>query len=262
MTDFIPKQMTFADVSDEYQAFVDKFKPKKTTDDCYTPNNVYEAVLGWVCKEYGVDRAKVVRPFYPGGDYERADYPQGCTVVDNPPFSILAQIVRFYNAHNVPYFLFAPSLTNFQTRDCSHVVADCNITYENGAVVRTGFLTNLDRECKVRTAPALKEAVDAANEANTKAGKVNLPKYIYPNHVLTASKVQWFAAHGVDYRLRFGDGYCRIGTLDAQRAVGKSIFGDGYLLSDKAAAERAAAERWQLSERELRIVSMLGGGAS
>lgn len=35
----------------EYEAFVDKFKPKLTTDDCYTPPEVYEVVkkLG-VCK--------------------------------------------------------------------------------------------------------------------------------------------------------------------------------------------------------------------
>ena len=29
------KQMTFADVDEEYKQFVEKFKPKKTTDDCY-----------------------------------------------------------------------------------------------------------------------------------------------------------------------------------------------------------------------------------
>ena len=26
---------------DDYGAFVDKFKPKKTTDDCYTPRSVW-----------------------------------------------------------------------------------------------------------------------------------------------------------------------------------------------------------------------------
>ena len=25
-----------------YEEFVEKFKPKKTTDDCYTPNEIYE----------------------------------------------------------------------------------------------------------------------------------------------------------------------------------------------------------------------------
>ena len=29
----------------EYEAFTQKFEPKKTTDDCYTPAQVYEAVV-------------------------------------------------------------------------------------------------------------------------------------------------------------------------------------------------------------------------
>ena len=35
----------------EYEAFVEKFKPKKTTDDCYTPPEVYEAVADFVAEE-------------------------------------------------------------------------------------------------------------------------------------------------------------------------------------------------------------------
>lgn len=35
-----------------YEEFVDKFKPKLTTDDCYTPENVYETVKAWAIKEY------------------------------------------------------------------------------------------------------------------------------------------------------------------------------------------------------------------
>ena len=31
----------------DYEAFVGKFEPKKTTDDCYTPPEVYDAVLGY-----------------------------------------------------------------------------------------------------------------------------------------------------------------------------------------------------------------------
>lgn len=37
-------QISLGDVNEDYKAFVDKFKPKKTTDDCYTPANIYEAV--------------------------------------------------------------------------------------------------------------------------------------------------------------------------------------------------------------------------
>ena len=29
---------------DDYKGFVNKFKPKKTTDDCYTPAIVYDAI--------------------------------------------------------------------------------------------------------------------------------------------------------------------------------------------------------------------------
>lgn len=46
------------DTNEEYQKFVDKFKAKKTTDDCYTPDNIYETVLNWVTKEYKVNREK------------------------------------------------------------------------------------------------------------------------------------------------------------------------------------------------------------
>lgn len=59
-------QLSFNDVSDEYAAFVEKYKPKKTTDDCYTPDAVYEAVAAWVEKEYGVSRDSMVRPFLAG----------------------------------------------------------------------------------------------------------------------------------------------------------------------------------------------------
>lgn len=53
------KQISFED-------FCEKFKPKKTTDDCYTPPTIYEVIKNWACKEYGIDPDKIVRPFYPG----------------------------------------------------------------------------------------------------------------------------------------------------------------------------------------------------
>jgi hypothetical protein len=97
--------------AEQYDAFVDKFKPKKTTDDCYTPDNIMEAVQDWVAAEYHRDKALFVRPFWPGADYTQADYPDGCTVVDNPPFSILAQIATWYSERGIPFFLFGPALT-------------------------------------------------------------------------------------------------------------------------------------------------------
>lgn len=91
------KQISFED-------FCEKFKPKKTTDDCYTPPTIYEVIKNWACKEYGIDPDKIVRPFYPGGDYENFDYAPDAVVLDNPPFSILAQICEFYLERGIPFF--------------------------------------------------------------------------------------------------------------------------------------------------------------
>jgi hypothetical protein len=133
--------------NDEYNEFLDKFEIQKTTDDCYTPDGVYQAVVDWVEKEYGVKPAKMVRPFYPGGDYQHETYPKGCVVVDNPPFSILAEIINFYADRGIKFFLFAPSLTLFSSSSsssCCALATGADVIYENGASVATSFLTNLE----------------------------------------------------------------------------------------------------------------------
>lgn len=146
---------TDSEDTDEYSEFVDKFKQKKTTDDCFTPPLVYEAVKDWVVKEYRIpDDAEIVRPFYPGGDYEKHEYPDGCVVIDNPPFSILAEIKGFYREKKIKYFLFAPHLTLFSSKgeDERYIITDSDVIYENGAKVMTSFVTNMDHY-KIRTAP-------------------------------------------------------------------------------------------------------------
>ena len=123
------------EVFNDYDGFLDKFQAKKTTDDCYTPAPVYDAILDFVKTLTPLDGRPIVRPFYPGGDFVNYEYPENCVVIDNPPFSILSQIVRFYSAHNVPFFLFGPSLTLFTAQDCdvTYIIADSDIIYENGA---------------------------------------------------------------------------------------------------------------------------------
>ena len=265
----------FFDEPDVYQAFVDKFKPKKTTDDCYTPENVYDAVADWVAAEYGLDRADFVRPFWPGGDYEAFDYPPGCVVVDNPPFSIYNRIMRFYQARGIRFFLFGPTLTMFAGTgvDVTYLAVGVQITYENGAKVNTSFTTNLDT-CRLRSAPALYQAVRTANDLNEKAITRQLPKYRYPDHVLTAAAAYQYSHYGIEFRLEKRD-CVFVRKLDAMKDMGKDsgIFGGAMLLSERAAAERAAAERaaaeraaaeraavtvWALSERERQIVESLG----
>ena len=255
-------QMTIGDVDPHYQLFVDKFKPKKTTDDCYTPSNIYEVVLDWVVNEYGIDRENVVRPFWPGGDYMTYDYPEGCTVVDNPPFSIIAEIINNYNAAGIKYFLFAPYLTNFTAREkTSHIITCSNITYENGADVPTAFLTNLDSYI-LRSCPDLAKQIEETNKANIAKVRKQVPKYKYPHYVVTAADLGYLAKWGIDLRIMAKDCFF-VRALDSQKAHGKAIFGSGFLLSEKAAAEKAAAEKasakeWQLSENEKRIIASLG----
>ena len=257
--------------SKNYEEFVEKFKPKKTTDDCYTPPEIYEVIKNWACKRYGISPEKIIRPFYPGGDYQNAEYPEGCVVLDNPPFSILTKICEFYLDRGIKFFLFAPSLTcltgvNVWNR-MNHIVCDCDIEYENGAIVRTSFVTNLDPDTIAQTAPDLTRLVnDKVKELRNRKTKT-IPKYSYPDHVVTAAMMQRYAKHGVDFRVSRGE-CTRITRLDAQKSKKKGIFGEGLLLSDriaaekaaaeKAAAEKAAAERWELSEREKEIVKMLG----
>ena len=251
----------------DYEGFVEKFKPKKTTDDCYTPDLVMEAVNRYVSDRWGIDSASFVRPFYPGGDYERFEYPTGCVVVDNPPFSMLSKIERFYIDSGIKFFLFAPALTLFsgaQWEDLDHIACGANITYECGAKVSTSFVTNLEPGVVLECDPGLLKAV---NEASNKAAKnrnerKHRQKYSYPIEVLTAARAQWLAGHGERLVIRKGE--CkRIAALDAQRKKGRSIFGGGMLLSERAAAERAAAERaadivWDLSEAERMAVASMG----
>ncbi|MBQ7850398.1 MAG: ParB N-terminal domain-containing protein [Clostridia bacterium] len=272
--------------NDEYNEFLDKFEPKKTTDDCYTPDLVYDAVADWVAAEYGLDRKHFVRPFYPGGDYQKEEYAKNDVVVDNPPFSILSQILKWYKENGVRFFLFAPTLTLFSSSSTACAIpTGATVIYENGASVNTSFLTNLeDPGLRVRTAPVLQKAVQDASDTVRAQQTKELPKYSYPDYVITSAMVARWSKYGIDFRLSVADSV-QIEALDAQKEAGKAIFGKGYLLSERAAAERAAAERaaaeraaaeraaaeraaaeraaahrWGLSERERAIVRSLGGG--
>jgi hypothetical protein len=231
-----------------------------------------------------------VRPFYPGGDYKNFKYPKGSIVVDNPPFSILAEILQFYDKNDIKFFLFAPSLTLFSPSSSSSFTAICicaGIIYANGASVNTSFYTNLgDRSIRFRSAPDLYNALDVANTENLKQMSKEKPKYIYPDYVVIPSYVGRMSRYGVDFSVSVNESE-RISTLDHQKKEGKGIYGSGYLISEKAAAEKAAAEkaadkaaekaaekaakkaaekaaaekaaatRWQLSDKEWGIIKKL-----
>ena len=130
---FTNRRKSQKSIFDDYEGFVEKFNPKKTTDDCYTPPAVYDYVLQYVADHCDIDGMTVVRPFYPGGDYESLVYPDNCVVIDNPPFSIVSQIVRFYLKRGIKFFLFAPHLTLFSADlDCTRIVCGAAIVTKTG----------------------------------------------------------------------------------------------------------------------------------
>ena len=251
---------------EEYQAFLDKFVPKKTTDDCYTPDLVYEAVAQWVANEYHVAPRHFVRPFYPGGDYQREQYLPDAIVVDNPPFSILSEIIKCYVETGIRFFLFAPTLTLFSSSSSSLVTAlpvAASVTYENKSDVNTSFVTNLeDPSIRLRSVPSLYRVVKEANDRNLEEQRRELPKYAYPDNVVTSAFVARLSRYGIDFSVSRAESVS-IDALDAQKEQGRAIYGKGYLVSERAAAERAAAERaaairFALSPREREIVAQLG----
>ena len=254
----------------DYEGFVDKFKQKKTTDDCCTPKAVYEVILEFVSQNFNLKGIEIIRPFYPDGDYESLEYPKNCIVIDNPPFSIVSKIARFYIENDIKFFLFAPHMTLFSSNlKCTAIVVGGDIIYENGATVKTSFLSNIFSDLRILSAPKLYDELKKINNSN----KVSLPKYEYPNHIITVSKVQKMVENGIEFKVNYADcSHCS--QLEAQKKHGKTLFGSGFLLSEKAAAEKAAAEKaaaekaaaeketkiiWELSPKELQIIETLGG---
>ncbi|MBR2698808.1 MAG: ParB-like nuclease domain-containing protein [Clostridia bacterium] len=222
-----------------YQDFVEKFQPKLTTDDCYTPEPIYEAVKAWVSRRLlDLDGVQIVRPFYPGGDYQNADYPDGCLVLDNPPFSIYAEIVRFYLERGIRFFLFGPALTlKVRGADATYIVERASVTYENGAVVSTSFVTNLCTEERVIISPDLYRSIKEADAHQA----ADLAKYAFPDELKTIATLGKIAK-GEEEVVLLKTECEEVQDIEALKEAGKSLYGGGYLLSREAAAMIAARE--------------------
>ena len=246
---------------ESYEEFVEKFKVKKTTDDCYTPPAIYDVVLDYVKENCNIEGLKVMRPFYPGGDYENENYDEKCVVIDNPPFSIISQIIRFYLERNIKFFLFAPHLTLFSSdQDYTGIVVNAYVTYENGAVVKTSFVSNMFGDTKILGAPELKQKIKEIQNEN----EVSLPRYCYPDNVITVSHIAKIEERGENIKIMKNEvGFCR--ALEHQKEHKKAIFGSGFLVSDNVAKRyKKTLERvtkktieWELSDKEREIIKTL-----
>lgn len=246
-----------AEILEDYEGFVNKFKPKKTTDDCYTPPEVYDTVRDWVdaniCPLAG---RRIVRPFYPGGDYQNEEYRLGDIVLDNPPFSILAKIIDFYTANHIDFFLFAPHLALFTApRDnVTYIVAYGEIIYENGAIVKTSFVTNLEKKHRILVAGSLCTAIkECCKKKEKEKKKNNLRKLSYPDHLVTPALLGKIAKQGVDLRIPMKE-CAYIGKFDN---MGIRIFGGGYLISERMMTEKMAAERLAAEKKNKKAAERL-----
>ena len=261
---FKPANKTIEEFED-YESFVRKFQaPKKTTDDCYTPPTIYEAVLSFVKEDVGIpSHLEIARPFYPGGDYESYDY-TGKVVIDNPPFSILARIIKFYQEREIPFFLLAPRLTclsgvagRMENYTAVFLAAsNGTLTYENGAKVPTAFVTNMLGDLKVWVSESLAEKIKAATASDERS----LPKYSYPDEVFKAADSGLCAELKIDRADTLP-----VNALDCQKPHKKEVFGNGLLLTrdavkaviDAKAAKAAKVIHWTLSEREKSMIAEL-----
>lgn len=243
----------------QYDEFVDKFKDKKTTDDCYTPKAVYDVVLNFLKRKGKLEPGqKIIRPFFPDNDYKEVDYTGGI-VVDNPPFSIFTEIVRFYTKRKIPFFLFGPHLTllSSKEKEVNFLVVGARIVYENGAKVNTSFVSNLFGDIQIFSDYRLYQELEALNKNQNPK-----PKYQYPDELMTVSDFAYLIKRGVEFEVKRNE--CAfVSTLDDQKKHGKSVFGNGVLISPAKAKAKAKAERendivFRLSEREKEIVNELG----
>lgn len=248
----------------EYDEFVEKFKPKKTTDDCYTPEPIYEFIKNKVCKDYNLDESKIVRPFYPGGDYENFDYSGDKVVVDNPPFSIIGNICKYYERNNILFYLFAPHLTLLTSsfRNVGYIIVGATITYENGAKVNTSFITNLGNFRGIKTDAEIYNFI-----VQYQRNKNMLPKYVYPRNLHTSLSIDKIVKKGFDIEIPI-EKIKFLSSLDSQKPFKKGVFGRGFLVSDEYAEKLEKLEKfeklsgneiieWELSEREKQIIEDL-----
>ena len=220
-----------------YEEFEEKFERAKarTTDDCYTPPEIYAAILAWVRARYDLpDDCTILRPFFKGGDYEHADYPPGAVVVDNPPFSIACKILRFFAARGIKYFIFGDAKTALGrlVSEPSHAVVFCNapITYSNGAVVRTAYDTNLEPPGTVVCYTSLHTVIERAKIAiDARAQRPRRRTITYPKNILKFSHLDAIVDRGVELRLDSAD-YSATRT-----AGGVNLFGGGLIVGDSTA---------------------------
>lgn len=147
--------------------------------------------------------------------------------MDNPPFSIQAEILDFYNSKGIDYFLFANGLTAFSVMKSrprtNCILVGNSIIYENGAVVNTAFLTNLGED-RIRLAPDLSDAIKEANNDESEPQS----SYEYPPNIKSPGLFHKDLTRGVAIGIKPEE----VEFISRLEETPSGIFGGGAMIAD------------------------------
>ena len=124
--------------------------------------------------------------------------------------------------------------------NCTYIGNGTTITYENGAVVNTSFVTNMLGDLVCTTAPELHRKLYEVNKLTQKQGKKQIERLEYPDCVLRASTLHTFSHCGITFQISSRDG--AVVSKACENSV-KGEFGKSVVLSDTATAQKLAAQK-------------------
>ena len=212
-----------------------------STDECYTPPAVYDTVLNYAVERYGLQDKHIVRPFIPGGDYQKYVYDKNDVVIDNPPFSMTIKIAKWYIENNIPFFLFINGLYGVSLSRGLHgkatvIVTNANVSfYHNGSEkrIKLGFVTNLEPKNIV-----IRGDATLTNRLNGLVNKKSFKRFHYPENFLKNNDILSALQRNVELKLTT-DNCLFEDNLDYHKAQMHAkpqrvhVFGGGYLVSDQ-----------------------------
>lgn len=238
-----------------------------STDECYTPPAVYDTVLDYAIKRYQLKGKHIVRPFIPGGDYQKYVYAKNDVVVDNPPFSMTTKITKWYIDHNIPFFLFINCLYGVSLSRGLHgkatvIVTDAPVSFYNKGSekrIKLGFVTNLEPKNII-----IRGDVTLTNRLNGLVKKKSFKRFHYPANFLKNNDILSALQRNVELKLTT-DNCLFEDNLDYHKAQQVKVFGGGYLVNDKLYNEfkeslthdLAGTYCVTLSTREQKIIEQL-----
>lgn len=212
-----------------------------TTDECYTPPAVYDTVLDYAVDRYNLQGKHIVRPFIPGGDYQKYVYDENDVVVDNPPFSITTKITKWYIDHNIPFFLFVNGLYGVSLSRGLHgkatvIVTNANVSfYHNGSEkrIKLGFVTNMEPKNII-----IRGDATLTNRLNGLIKKKSFKRFHYPDNFLKNNDILAALQRNVELKLTtdnclFEDNLDYHKAQMHAKAPRMDVFGGGYLVNDQ-----------------------------